>query len=130
MPCLVKDQAKVCQNQDLLFLQHSILLPGHRVAAAGHTAWYLRETQKSPASASSQLWHTSWMLHPILPGKEYKTKILSKLSAATCKQLHFNSKPPATECGTQSRQKSERLHFLFPNANIKMSQKEGNLATF
>lgn len=45
MLCLVKEQAKVCRNQGLLFLQHGILLPGHRVAAAGHTAWYLRETQ-------------------------------------------------------------------------------------
>lgn len=58
------------------------------------------------------LWHTSWMLHPILPGKEYKTKILSKLPTATCKQLHYNSKPPASECGTQSRQKSARVNFF------------------
>lgn len=52
MLCLVKDQAKVCQNQDL-FLQHSILLPGHRVAAAGHSAWNLRETQNPLWAPSS-----------------------------------------------------------------------------
>lgn len=72
--------------------------------------------QRNPkplVSASSQLWHTSWMLHSILPGKEYKTDILSKLPTATCKQLHYNSKPLASECGTPSSQKSER--FILSN---------------
>lgn len=67
---------------------------------------------KPPAPAGSQLWHTSWMLHPILPGKEYKTKILSKLPTATYKQLHYNSKPPASECGTQESSKIRQVKIF------------------
>lgn len=90
---LVKELAKDLSELRLTVFQHRIMLAGHWVAAAKHTALYLSENQNPSTPGGSQTGIYKLDALSNSSRKEIKPKIISKFPTATCTQLHYNCKP-------------------------------------